>query len=523
MTVARACGYLAAAAAVWFLVSMIHPVGPPALLWITIPLYGPLLCWAFWQTSRGPDLPAASRRFWRHLTPVPLLVGAGQTAQAIDVLRHPQRGGAYTGPVLLVFDGVALLILIYALVRLPTGGRDRSGVLRVLLDAATVMFAFGVFIWHFNTRPMVGTAPSEEVAYSLLLVLLSLLAVFALAKVLLSDHEGVIDSGALRTLGAAILVGGLVPMLQPLLSILDGRLYALQISIPAVFYLGAKAAAHQRGAVWQPGRGAGQRRRPFSLLPYSAVAAADALLLWAACVDLADIVVVAGAAVALTALVVTRQILALRDNGRLVAQLDHGATHDALTGLPNRVLFHRRLQLALEAPDDRPVSVVLIDLDDFKEVNDTLGHEVGDLLLVALARRLAACVATGDTVARLGGDEFVMVLDGCDPAGAGRVADRITATLREPVLADGYELAIRASIGIAHGRRRDEPSILLRQADIAMYAAKKVPGTAYLHYHAQMAVVGRDGAGRVAEPRRRSNVISASGAPVPSWHSATAG
>jgi diguanylate cyclase (GGDEF)-like protein len=136
--------------------------------------------------------------------------------------------------------------------------------------------------------------------------------------------------------------------------------------------------------------------------------------------------------------------------------------------------------------------VALIDLDDFKEVNDTLGHEVGDLLLIAVAQRLDACVRTEDTVARLGGDEFVVVLDGADPDAADQAADRMIAALRQPVMADGHELPIRASIGIADGNTGDDASELLRHADIAMYAAKNLTGSGYLHYEPGMAAVVAD-------------------------------
>jgi diguanylate cyclase (GGDEF)-like protein len=174
----------------------------------------------------------------------------------------------------------------------------------------------------------------------------------------------------------------------------------------------------------------------------------------------------ASSAIVLTGVVAFRQITALQDNGRLLARLDHSATHDALTELPNRALFGRRLQKALASPGDRTVSVALIDLDDFKIVNDTLGHETGDVLLVAAARRLATCLRDQDTVARLGGDEFVVILDGIDRAGADAAAERIMAALARPVVAGGHELRIRASIGIADGRSGDEASQLLRHADI---------------------------------------------------------
>jgi diguanylate cyclase (GGDEF)-like protein len=317
----------------------------------------------------------------------------------------------------------------------------------------------------------------------------------------LSSYE-LIDKTALRILGFAMLVGGISPLMQGLLA---GRphLVTTQVFVPCVLFIAAWAGERQRSARPMMRRGVRERRRrPFSMLPYAAVAAVDALLVavtWSS--DSGNERMLVGAAVGLTALVVLRQITAFLDNGRLLAQLDHSATHDALTQLPNRVLFAERLQKALTAPAARPVSVALIDLDDFKVVNDTLGHEVGDLLLVAVAQRLSGCVRVDDTVARLGGDEFVVVLDGADPSAADLAAERMIAALDQPVLADGHELPIRASIGIADGRTGDEASVLLRRADIAMYAAKSLPGTAYLHYEAGMAATVTDHAHLGAELR----------------------
>jgi diguanylate cyclase (GGDEF)-like protein len=192
-------------------------------------------------------------------------------------------------------------------------------------------------------------------------------------------------------------------------------------------------------------------------------------------------------------------VLVLRENSRLLTRLDHSASHDALTGLPNRALFGQRLERALAAGDDRPVAVALIDLDDFKQINDTLGHDVGDQLLVEFARRLTGCVRDGDTVARLGGDEFVAVLDGADPAEADRVAGRMVAALRPDAAVEGHELPLRASIGIAGGRAGDDAAVLRRRADMAMYLAKEVAGTSYLRYDENSASqdsAGQDSAGQ---------------------------
>ncbi len=485
---ARAVGPLVAVAFGWFAVNLVHPVGPPALLWITTPLYGPLLFLVWRDASRRAALPAANRRFWRHLTVVALLVGAGHTVQAVDVVLRPGLPGPRTGPVLLCLDGVALIILIYALFRLPTGRQSRGDVLRIVLDATTVMLATAVFIWHSTDSQAGGTA--DTTLLSLSLMALASFGVFAVAKVLLSDFT-VIDRTGLWLLTGAILVGALAPMLQPLVAAQDPRLFTVQVSIPLLFLLAARAGDGPRLLAATSRRAAGSRRRPYSVLPYVAVAAVDALLIQSyAAGDIHDLALLIGAAVALTGLVIARQMTAMRDNARLLEELDHTANHDALTHLPNRALFTRRLHQALGRAPEEPVAVALLDLDDFKMVNDTLGHDVGDALLIGVAGRLARCVGPHDTVARLGGDEFVVVLEGADAPAADRVIDRMIDALAAPVIVDGHELTIRASVGVADGRSGDDAGTLLRLADIAMYEAKKLDGTACLHFVPGMAAGG---------------------------------
>ena len=157
-------------------------------------------------------------------------------------------------------------------------------------------------------------------------------------------------------------------------------------------------------------------------------------------------------------------------------QLAHQALHDALTGLPNRVLLRDRLEQAVFLTHrERPcTALLLMDLDGFKEVNDTLGHHCGDLLLRELATRLQQTLRETDTVARLGGDEFALILPKTDRAGAGEVAKKIQVMLNQPFVMEGQQLHVGASIGIAlcpeHG---DSASALLRRADVAMYRAKR--------------------------------------------------
>jgi diguanylate cyclase (GGDEF)-like protein/PAS domain S-box-containing protein len=161
-------------------------------------------------------------------------------------------------------------------------------------------------------------------------------------------------------------------------------------------------------------------------------------------------------------------------------QLSHQAHHDPLTALPNRVLFHELLEhaLARSVRANTAVAVLFLDLDRFKVVNDSLGHDAGDALLAVLARRLEGVLRPGDVVSRFGGDEFTVLCEDIDPHAAGRqsvnVAERMIDAVGEPFVLDGDEQFLSASVGIAlafHGSER--PEDLLRDADAAMYRAKE--------------------------------------------------
>jgi diguanylate cyclase (GGDEF)-like protein/PAS domain S-box-containing protein len=161
---------------------------------------------------------------------------------------------------------------------------------------------------------------------------------------------------------------------------------------------------------------------------------------------------------------------------RLEEQLTRQAFYDGLTELPNRALFRDRLQQALarSGRSGSPLAVLLVDLDGFKQVNDSLGHDAGDQLLEAVAERFTETSRPSDTLARLGGDEFALLLDGAHETHAVGVARRLLVALEEPIWIAGRELVVGASIGIAlHAGGAGEGEELVRHADVAMYAAKE--------------------------------------------------
>ncbi len=194
-------------------------------------------------------------------------------------------------------------------------------------------------------------------------------------------------------------------------------------------------------------------------------------------------------------LVLARQLLSLLDNRLLLRrvyegqlQLTHQAYHDPLTGLANRALFADRLDRAVEQGGEdghRPLVLIFVDLDDFKDVNDRFGHAGGDVLLHAVAQRLLSCVRAGDTVARLGGDEFAILLEGeLDAPQA--VADRIQSALRRPFAVHGTLVPVRASMGLVVPDPAEPlvtSDVLLGRADTSMYAGKRLGKDTTVVYH----------------------------------------
>lgn len=175
---------------------------------------------------------------------------------------------------------------------------------------------------------------------------------------------------------------------------------------------------------------------------------------------------------------VVRQIVDITQRKKMEERLLHTASHDILTGLPNRMLFIDRLQQLLRRKKENPnllFAVLFLDLDRFKMVNDSMGHSIGDKLLIAIARKLLTCVHTEDLVARFGGDEFTIILSQINSKEeVNAIAEKIHQSLKNPIAIEGYEIFTSTSIGIAMSDSHyEKPEEMLRDADLTMYHAKE--------------------------------------------------
>jgi diguanylate cyclase len=364
-------------------------------------------------------------------------------------------------------------------------------VLRRVLDGLTVGCAIGVVTWlsvlaHAGFAVTPVTAALITTLYPVGDVVLLTVALLTLA-----EHHGTFP--AWRLLGAGALAMALSDGLFVYLTAMD----AYRSGGPAdwgwwlafvLFGLAGVLTAPADAAPRMPAR-----RQEGGLLPYASLATA-VLAVVVSYGQGRPLDRTAGVMAALLVmLVLVRQYLVQRDNRRLTrdvlareAQLHRLAFHDPLTGLANRALFLDRLGHALDLAKrkPRPVSVIFCDLDGFKSVNDSLGHAMGDALLVGVAGRFRSALRDSDTLARLGGDEFAVLLE----RGAGSadvVARALLDSLATPFALDGRTVAVSASLGVATADPRRSPESaagLLHRADVAMYAVK-ASGRGGVHGH----------------------------------------
>jgi diguanylate cyclase (GGDEF)-like protein len=465
---------------------------PPLLALVPVPLSMAVTAAAAFVAAGQPGAPPTTARFWRQLSAAVALIGIGSTLTSHATLDGTSGHGlpppAPAVPVLVT----AIVLAMWALLRLPMGTRTRHDWVRLTLDGVTVTAAAALVLWHLALRPQAsgGGGDARTLLGLLVLSVIALLALVAVMKVVLTG-SGPIHEPSLRLIALTALLGGLSAATAPLLA--SARWLGLQPLTAVIAATLVCAAAHLQFHAAGPTRARQPRRgRPYSLLPYVGIAATDLLLIGGLIRHDEGLIVVGAGSVAITAVVVVRQILSFHDNARLLSsvreqeqRLRYQASHDALTGLANRFQFAESVATALaesragdRAPDDG-VAVMLIDLDDLKTINDTLGHPVGDGVITAVADRLRGAVGEGEIVARLGGDEFGILLRDRPGSAAVASANRLLALLTSPVATSGHQLLVLASAGIAVATPTDDLDALMRDAEIAMYAAKET-GTAGL-------------------------------------------
>ncbi len=361
--------------------------------------------------------------------------------------------------------------------RIPGG--DRAGV----LDALIVTVGVGLLSWVFLMAPIAAdtTQSPGELAVALAYPAIDLLLLGVLVRLVLAPGEMVT---AVRLLIAGLLAFLLADFQYALLTLTDG--YAVGSPIDAGWLLGTTfwgaAALHpSMRSLGRPGQPASQLRAwRLALLALASLLGPAVLVAESLAGMPVDAPVVAVGCIVIFGLVIARLEGVVTDLRRtldertlLERELERRALHDPLTGLANRVLFHDRLSHAL-ARRAGSVAVMFLDLDDFKTINDSFGHDAGDRVLQAVATELAAVARAGDTVARLGGDEFALLIeDSPDRFAASRLAGRLLDAVRAPIEVAGHARSVGASIGISLGEcGTADADVLMREADIAMYVAK---------------------------------------------------
>jgi diguanylate cyclase (GGDEF)-like protein len=426
-----------------------------------------------------------TRRAWR------LLAAAHVLLLLSNVLFATVQAFPGPGDVVRLLAG---LLFIAGLLGMPTLARTRSESGRLALDIGVVGCGGAMAIWYWSLGPLVTTTgiPVSALVVALAYLVTDLVLLLAAATTLLRG----LPSARQRPVG--LLVVGLGLLIVADLQNTDVRLAAvvaggdgdrattaLWLTLLTAFFVLTWAGLEQcllplpaQGTPVAAERRAATRLQAVakaSLLPYAALALGYGLLLTVALpAGLYPWGGLALGAVVMTGCVCVRQQLVLRENHALL-MTDH------LTGLASRAQLHVDLDLALlrARPGGWSAAVLLIDLDDFKVVNDELGHEAGDQLLVAIALLLRDAVSAGDTVGRLGGDEFAVVLPRATPASATAVAERLGAAIRTPVLLAGRPVTVGGSVGVAVSRPAETGQDLLQRADQAMYRAKRAQGVGW--------------------------------------------
>jgi diguanylate cyclase (GGDEF)-like protein len=493
---------LCASSAGWMVVHASGAWAPPLLALVPVPLSMAVTAAAAFVAARSTGAPPAAAQFWRQLSVAIVLIGIGSTLTTVSVLEGT-TGRVLKPPAPAVPMLVAgVVIAMWALLRLPMGTRTRRDWIRMTLDGLTVTGAAALALWHLALRPQLhGGGDVRTLLGLLLLSVIALLSLVAVMKLVLTG-SGPVHGPSLRLIALTALFGGLTAATSPLFGSPSWLgIHPLIVVIQATLACGA-AHLQSHAAAIRRARQPRRRSRPYSVLPYFGVAATDFLLIVVVIRHDEGLLVVVAGSVAVTAVVVVRQILSFHDNAQLLSsvreqerQLRYQASHDALTELSNRRQFAESLAAVLadkraghraDGSDDG-IAVMLIDLDDFKTINDTLGHPVGDGVITAVAHRLNGAVGEGEIVARLGGDEFGILLRDRPGSTAVDSANRLLSLFASPIATSGHQLLVLASAGIAVATPTDDLDTLLRNAEIAMYAAKEAGTSGLVRFSPDLA------------------------------------
>lgn len=381
-------------------------------------------------------------------------------------------------------------LLCVALFQFPPGMAQRP-LLRLLIDAFIVAMSLFLLLWAFGLD-RVHTGLGGDTArlgailgYPILAVIVVTVAVLAIGR------SGLGSSVVVWLLGLAVMLMTLSGLVFAMVAGADRQAPGYPSSIGWASSLACFGAAALLSRLPR------QPALPIDLAqPRTSVWLPYAPLLIAGTVGPALVLtgLLRVGVPLLMAVVWARQVLAALENRQLLAAAADQALRDPLTGLANRTLFQDRLAHAmmLRTRDDGAVAVLSLDLDDFKLINDTLGHPAADALLVRVGERIADCVRPGDTVARLGGDEFVVLLEGRVDHSQ-RVSERVAGAFSRPFVIDGREVLVRPSIGMAVATSPDTdltPDDLVKRSDVAMYAAKRARDSAVHLFSADMMALG---------------------------------
>ncbi|WP_420452268.1 putative bifunctional diguanylate cyclase/phosphodiesterase [Ilumatobacter sp.] len=368
-------------------------------------------------------------------------------------------------------------LVVFGLLPIARTHRTRRDV-GAVIDAGIVTLASTALLWVFVMDPTVSDSETSSLARGVAVAYtggdVAALAVLAL---LLTRRRG--DRGPLVLTAASV---GSLLVADTVFALLELRAdgYSLGAPVDALWWasytLVALAAMHpgceHLGDSVTDGPPRLTRRR-LGALAVAASAAPVVVVLGIGRLAPSQVVVLLTGTVVLFVLVIVRLQLIAGDLEDSRSQLSHEATHDSLTGLANRALFGRELADAIGAAGGR-VAVLCLDLDDFKPVNDQLGHPSGDRLLQVVARRLAATVRGDDLVARLGGDEFAILLRTADAMGAASTAERLIEAVRQPAdVGAAKQVFPSVSVGVALGGEGATADDLLRHADNALYRSKR--------------------------------------------------